>query len=254
MRCLKYVLITTLLTSYSFSMDDLEQGFIDLKQKPVKASLYFDRESMPQNHQKTEISFGDDISRNITILKDIVLQNIFYSIDLGGKEINFNDLRELVEISNFLYKMNLFETSLDNEGMGIIANFTNLRKLEISNNLFDDEGMQYLSPLENLTELRLAYNKITSEGIRNLLPLKNLEELDISCTYLGNEGIEVLSHIESLKKLTIRACGFDDQALPYLNSMRNLQIVDISSNKKLTKEALVKFEEGNKSKGLKIIL
>lgn len=254
MKTFLHISTALLLSSHSFAAQDTETYSTDIGgKKTVRASLHIERDlSVPNDSNRVEMSFeGIDIMRDMKLLEGIILQNVFYSLDIGGKEISFEEFQALKPIAAFVYSLNLYETVLDNECMSIIPYFTNLRKLDISHNYFNDEGMKYLSSLQNLTSLRLTYNKVTAAGIKNLSSL-HLEELDAGCTYLGNEGIKIISEIKSLKNVNIRACGFGDDALPYLTSMENLETVDISGNSKLTQEALLKFTEENKYRNLTI--
>lgn len=251
-----YLFTVLLLHSYSFAAQDLgaETYSNNIRaQKIVRASLHIEKDlSVTNGSDRVEMSFENiDIMRDMKLLESIILQNVFYSLDIGGKEISYEEFQALKPIAAFVYSLNLYETVLDNECMSFIPFFTNLRKLDISHNYFNDEGMKFLSSLKNLSSLRLKYNKVTADGIRNLSSLP-LEELDASCTYLGNEGIRIISEIKSLKNVNICACGFGDEALPYLTSMDNLETVDVSGNNQLTQEALLKFIEENKYRTMTI--
>jgi len=255
MKHFTYIFTALLLNGYTFAAQEAEIYSSNIaEQKIVKASLHLEKNfEVTHGSNKVEMSFEDlDIMRDMQVLEGIRLQNVFYSLDIGGKEINFEEFQALKPISAFVYSLNLYETVLDNECMTFMPFFTNLRKLDISHNYFNDEGLKHLSSLKNLISLRLAYNKVTADGIRSLSSLLQLEELDAGCTYLGNEGIKLISEIKSLKNVNVRACGFGDEALPYLTSMENLETVDISANSQLTQEALLKFSEENKYRKLTI--
>ena len=85
--------------------------------------------------------------------------------------------------------------------------FTNLKKLDLSNNKISDNGIQVLTLLTNLECLyiRCCYN-ITTDGVVALSIISSLKLLELyGCSNITNSGIGSLKFIERLKCLyTIR--------------------------------------------------
>lgn len=221
----------------------------DVKGVPLRVTLNTDERTGPlEQFQSMEISVGDsEIVHNLHLL-----QNLSFSLDLGGKEISMEDLAMLVPQYPLISGLNLYEAGIDNQCMQVLSKLTALKHLELSHNDIDDEGMQYLAFLKRLEKLTIVYNKITARGIQYITTLPNLEEVDAGCTYLGNEGIQAISRSDSIRILNIRTCGFDDQALDYLSTMSNLQKV-ILSNNQISSSALQAFIEKNRNRGLEVI-
>jgi Leucine-rich repeat (LRR) protein len=194
---------------------------------------------------------GDDIKNNLHLLNAPL-----YSIDqFAGEEITIEQIERLKTLAPYIYELDLRETYLGNEHLKLLSqfDFSNLRKLKISDNRFDDEGMTYLPNFESLSELEIVYNKVTAKGLMPLLSLKSLEVLNAGCTYIEDAGIEVISDMENLKSLNIRACGVSDKTLDSLFKIKTLREVNISANQGISSENLSRFLEEASKKGIKII-
>jgi len=117
----------------------------------------------------------------------------------------------------------------------------NLKYLNLSiNNMITDNGLKYC---KNLESLKLYSNtKITNKGLSYL---KNLQYLDLNMQRLENSNSNITN--DGLKNLKTLLClelyenkNITDEGLQLLE---NLEVINISSNKKITVNALLKLKK-----------
>jgi len=130
--------------------------------------------------------------------------------------------------------------------------------------IYDMVSLSFNS-LKNLT---LQACGITSESLNIILKwnaLDNLETLDFSGTerynnLIGNKGCSLLAEcdkLKNLKELNLACCKIDDLALSYLCSsphLENLEKIDLSLNKLITKEGFRMINESTHLKKLNTLV
>ncbi|MGD9127809.1 MAG: hypothetical protein PVH19_10580 [Planctomycetia bacterium] len=90
-------------------------------------------------------------------------------------------------------KLNLSETDLDAEGVAVLAEFPNLKWVNLShNNSVGDEAIAELSKLKGLECLVLSNADVSDEGLESLAELTNLKELHVDSTRVSDEGVKKL--------------------------------------------------------------
>jgi len=195
---------------------------------------------LPKKDVKSVIIQLDDFSGESLDEELDVIAKTSYSLDLSCRtDLTHEKLRKVTRVP-LVTGLDLAQTYLDNEGLGIISTMA-LRFLDVTENQFDDSGMPSIALLQQLEELKMGSNKITSKGVTSIPNLNKLRILDIGCTYLKNEGIQIVSGCSKLEELNVEACGFDDTALDYFLSMPTLRSLNITGNKGVTSSGLERF-------------
>jgi Leucine-rich repeat (LRR) protein len=117
----------------------------------------------------------------------------------------------------------------------------------------DDTSCASIGKMTNLVYLKISGTKISEETLKNIGQLTQITTLDVRCNLMLNSGLQHLSNL-ALEKLYITECKFspesvdsirnfaetlqvlemsfvphlDDEATGFLESMKNLQHLDIS--------------------------
>jgi len=105
--------------------------------------------------------------------ENTIKRRIIYELDIGNQDLEgmlrlkgFTNLKKLNCSNNKLTKLNL-------------SDCPNLVELNISNNEFSD--LEFLKSVPKLEILSVTNNqKLFSQGLRNLTPLEDLKDLDAS--------------------------------------------------------------------------
>lgn len=79
----------------------------------------------------------------------------------------------------------------------------NITWLNLSGTSIQDESLVYVGQFTNLTKLKINQTQITSQGLKHLQQLKNLEYLNLYGTQITDDSIESILQLTALKKLYI---------------------------------------------------
>lgn len=83
-------------------------------------------------------------------------------------------------------------TSITDEGIRLLSQSTNLKRLDLSGTAISDKALLHLSRCSNLVALELNSTDISDEGIRNLATLSKLKELHLNDTNVSEAGASSL--------------------------------------------------------------
>jgi uncharacterized membrane protein len=86
-------------------------------------------------------------------------------------------LAQLAPVANLIVDAELARTKVTDKGMPAIANFSNLRFLNLSNTAVTSAGVKELMKLEKLESLNLSETRITRDGIAELQAKPGLKRL-----------------------------------------------------------------------------
>jgi uncharacterized membrane protein len=90
---------------------------------------------------------------------------------------NDSNLAQLAPVANLIVDAELARTKVTDMGLPAIANFSNLRFLDLSNTAVTSAGVKELMKLEKLESLNLTETKVTREGIAELQAKPGLKRL-----------------------------------------------------------------------------
>src|SRR5690606_32828897 len=123
-------------------------------------------------------------------------------------------LDSLIAARETLVDLDLSETLISNEGVSHIPQFKNLKVLNLWNGSLDDDGVALLGDLTQLTNLSLqSCTAVTSASADTLAKLTNLESLNLSETGFDDEGLAKLEGLKKLKTLDLSRTDVSDEAV-----------------------------------------
>jgi hypothetical protein len=102
-----------------------------------------------------------------------------------------------------LEHLNLWDTSVTDEGVVHLPSFPSLTWLNLDNTALTDEGMPYVGQLENLEFAHLGSTNISDEGLEHLHGLENLRHLVVTfCPGVTAAGVRDLREaVPSLERV-----------------------------------------------------
>lgn len=98
------------------------------------------------------------------------------------------DLELLLPLSEQITWLDLGDTDISDNGLQVISELKNLKKLYLEKTRITDDGLSYLAQLEQLEYLNLYGTSITNSGLSHLRNLKNLRSLYLWQTNVTQEG------------------------------------------------------------------
>ena len=157
------------------------------------------------------------------------------TLELIRVPVNDEGLRHL-RSARSLDKLLLAHTEITGPGLRYLAD-TPVSHLSIHSRVVTAEGLSSLSELTSLRELELHCPEIQIEALASLVPMTELESLVTIRTPLGRAGLERIRGHQRLQKLILDASDVDDNAAVILNTLPELQELDLS-NALITDEGL----------------
>ncbi|MGE0536601.1 MAG: hypothetical protein AB7O68_16645 [Pirellulales bacterium] len=97
----------------------------------------------------------------------------------------------------------LTETLVDDNGLAVIASFSQLEELYLSRTLITDQGIDLVAHLPRLRKLSLAGTSIGNASVQHLRRITSLESLDLMGTAIDSGDVLALQVLPNLKHLTL---------------------------------------------------
>ena len=149
------------------------------------------------------------------------------AITIEGEPVSAAAVRALTTIPIHVLELN--NTQLDDDKLGIVANVKSLRMLNIAlNPAAGNSGLKHLGALSNLRHLIVYGSAVDDEGLVHLRPHHNLTHLSLGRTVIGDEGLAKLSHLKNLESLDLEATKVTDKGLPALHSLTHFQSLNLA--------------------------
>ena len=124
---------------------------------------------------------------------------------------SLDQLNELLEIKNQVVSLNLNKMPLKDDALSIIAQFTNLQKLNLSFTQITGKNLDQLNQLKSLKQLSLSGTKVSKEDLMTIAGLKNLNALYVWNTKLTDN--EIIDLKRSWKTVFIEKGFTDDTSI-----------------------------------------
>lgn len=118
-----------------------------------------------------------------------------------------------------------------------IAEFRELRHLDLTGCDISDRGLEALEGLVSLRELNLSSTRVSNEGLISLFNLANLESLALNDTAITDEGMRYLEALPELRTFEVRNTHLTNDGVKHLEKLRHLEFVDLS-NTQVTEAAV----------------
>ena len=211
---------------------DFKKKVIEL---PVSDSLRQIAATLLKPAEETEEHYDFDaaddklikkLNSNYMAIYSIARESPALGVDVYNKRIyTAKVLDELSVIKQQIVSLDLTKMPVKDAELKTIAQFENLRTLNLNFTDITGNSLKYLSPLKHLKSLSLAGTKINSQAIRQINLLKSLNKITIWDTGLPDAEVKQLQ--ESNKKIEFIKSFKDDGKPIKLNSpqLKNTELV-----------------------------
>jgi hypothetical protein len=128
----------------------------------------------------------------------------------------------MTEVAQFgqLKELDLANLKIGDAGLARLAGMRGLESLILMGTQVTDAGMRYLEHMRNLRELNLAYTNVSDEGASTIARLGGLERLSLCHTRIRDAGLKALAPLPNLRQLDISGCGLTNEGLVQLKELR----------------------------------
>ena len=133
----------------------------------------------------------------------------------GSAQFKPEQLKELLEIKEQIVSLNLNKMPVADADLSTIAQFSNLRRLNLSFTDIKGEGLSALTPLKELMQLSLSGTGVTVDNLKALSSLPKLTKLYIWSTPAQQQNMLAIK--QQLKKATIETGFTGDSIIIKLN-------------------------------------
>ncbi|MBP9094725.1 hypothetical protein KBI23_27140 [bacterium] len=182
------------------------------------------------------ISFvpGPALVRNPDLISSIPPDNIF------GFEFSFNSVDDS-------------EDAVADRLVAKLSRFNNLHSICLNRCDVTDSGITGLRNLPQLQSLDLGHTFITGASLAVICKLTGLRELSLNSDNLGGANFAHFSRLPELVFLNLTGAEIDDAMVSKLSSCKNLRILILSRNSKVTNASLSTFASMGKLEILEIV-
>src|SRR6187401_1076364 len=190
--------------TFDKKVKDLEQPE---KIKPVLLALQKEVKKVLPDLPQTPVEQADE--KAIQKLKDsgiIVFpvarnSNYLTANFVTVDSITYNDIALLLAIKKQLVWLNLGQKKIPDSLLGLIAQLTNLTRLQLDNTPITDKGLVSLQSLVNLQYLNLVGTNVTPQGLIQLKNLPKLQAVYLYKTFISSSDWPMLKN--SFPKVTL---------------------------------------------------
>ena len=128
-------------------------------------------------------------------------------------------------------KIDLKRTKVQDEHMGLLPVFKELRELWLTETAVTDEGCKALAGLTKLEVLRMNGAAVTDAGLGPIAGLARLKVVALGWTKITDAGVKTLAPLSELRDLTVRQTGVTGACLRDLAAFQKLSNLELSNNK-----------------------
>jgi Leucine-rich repeat (LRR) protein len=122
----------------------------------------------------------------------------------------------------------LLSTTASDSDLSVLANWTSLRKLDLSGTKISDVGLEHLSSLKELETLYLSFTTIKGSGLKSVTGLPHLRVLDLSKTSLTDSALEHLKEMQTLEILSLIDVPITDNGLEHIAGLTRLRHLNLT--------------------------
>ena len=128
-----------------------------------------------------------------------------------------------------LESLTILHTTAHNEDLLPVANLTNLKTLNITNQgKLTDEGLAHLAGLKRLERFSFVGTSMTGKPFKDFEGWTNLKSSSFRGSKIDNEGIKQLcDHFPSLESISLAHAQFTDAGAVHLAKLKNLKGLEL---------------------------
>jgi mono/diheme cytochrome c family protein len=152
-------------------------------------------------------------NRGVIILPVGVNSNYLLANFVNTDSVSKQDIELLLPIKKQLVWLKLGSTNLGDSSMAVIAQCTNLTRLQLDHTKITDLGLEPLKSLTRLQTLNLVGTKVTAEGVKVLKDLEQLQSIYLYQTNVNRQGFIDLQN--AFPQVQIDSGGY---SLPFLET------------------------------------
>lgn len=149
-----------------------------------------------------------------------------FSLELVLEDVEDPKLNRLDGLALKLEHLVIRAPRMVDSALASLAQFTNLRSLEIESEEVSNDGLAHLSGLANLEQLSLPMG-ISDAGLSHISQLSRLEVLSLSFTSVTDFGLGSLAQFPNLRELRLYEIPITDNGLGHLAHLPELRVLDL---------------------------
>ena len=139
--------------------------------------------------------------------------------------------RAQADSSGHITSLNLRGSWVDDSDMFEVADFPDLRYLNLAHTRITDEGLLRIKILKLVEELDLGYTElITDSGMMCVRDWRNLTRLNLRGTRVGDGALEILGKLVQLRALDVSDTDVADTGFDYLITLTSLENLSLSGH------------------------
>lgn len=117
-------------------------------------------------------------------VKTLSDENALLDIKYIGNDLTEEKLLELEKVKDYITRLSLASTTVQDDWLSIISNFPNLTRLQLEKTSVTDNGIRFLSQLKHLESLNLYGTQVTNSCLSYIANMESLERV-----YLWNTKV-----------------------------------------------------------------
>ncbi len=171
------------------------------KIKPILLALQKEVKKTPPDLPQSPVDKADEKAiqklkdRGIVVLPVAQNSNYLKANYITVDSITINDIALLLPIKKQLVWLNLSGKKIRDTILTVIAQLTNLTRLQLDYTAITDKGLVSLQSLVNLQYLNLVGTTVTTQGVTQLKTLSRLQAIYLYKTFINSSGWQTLKNI-----------------------------------------------------------
>lgn len=152
------------------------------------------------------------LNNNYRVIHTIARESPALAVNIYNKNIYTPKvLQDLGSIKKQVVLLNLNKMPVKDAELKTIAQFENLRQLDLNFTAITGSGLQYLSQLKHLHSLSLVGIRLSPDNLKQIMSIKSLTELFVWNTGISDQQIQ---QIKKLNNNVVFNEGFKDDGKP----------------------------------------
>ena len=138
-----------------------------------------------------------------------------------------DDWLKLLADQTELRRLELSGTAVTSAGLIHLKNLTNMERLNVCLTAVSDDGFEHLAGMTRMKRMTICASKITGSGFAHLQGMKQIESINLHSAPASDAGLEAIGKLTSLRRLEIVHTNVTDAGLKHLAGLVNLRQLHI---------------------------
>ncbi|MBI5759754.1 MAG: SMP-30/gluconolactonase/LRE family protein [Planctomycetales bacterium] len=138
-----------------------------------------------------------------------------------------DDWLKLLADQTDLRRLELSGTAVTSAGLVHLKNLTNMERFNVCLTTVSDDGFENLAGMTKMRRMTICASKITGTGFAHLQGMKQLESINLHSAPASDAGLEAIGKLTSLRRLEIVHTNVTDAGLKHLAGLINLRQLHI---------------------------